>query len=67
MDDLKIDRKAEEKRLKAILKTDLAKVMPTLADHLAYDTDMTARQSLKVLRIAANELAAPRQGGSASE
>lgn len=46
-------RKAEADRLRKILKSSEAKQMPTLAEHLAFDTDETANSCLKILKAAA--------------
>lgn len=58
MTELKIDRKAEMRRLTAIFKTPEAKQLPKLADFLSYDTDMTPFQVKRILKAAVKDLAA---------
>lgn len=49
---LKIDRKAEAQRLRAILRSPEAKALPKLAEHLAYDQDLSAARSIKLMKAA---------------
>ncbi len=58
MTELKIDRKAEMRRLTAILKTPEAKQLPKLADHLAFDTDSSVFQAKRILKAAVKDLTA---------
>lgn len=58
MGELVINRKAEMRRLKAILNAPVAKMLPTLTDHIAYDTDLTPLQAKRILKAAAKEIAA---------
>ncbi|MGO7975798.1 hypothetical protein ACC705_32965 [Rhizobium ruizarguesonis] len=45
-------RKAEAERLRQVLKCSEAKHLPHLAEHLAFETDETAKSCLKILKIA---------------
>ncbi|MBY3344798.1 MULTISPECIES: hypothetical protein [Rhizobium] len=45
-------RKEEAERLRKVLKCSEAKQMPALAEHLAFETDETAKSCLKILKIA---------------
>lgn len=45
----------EKARIKAIMKDDAAKGHEALAEHLAYDTDMTADEAIKVLQAASGD------------
>lgn len=58
MAELKINRKAEMRRLTAIFKTPEAKLLPKLADYLAYDADNTPFQAKRILKAAVKDLAA---------
>ncbi|GLR60287.1 hypothetical protein [Rhizobium indigoferae] len=46
-------RKAEAERLRKVLKCSEAKQLPLLAEHLAFETDESAKSCLKILKIAA--------------
>ncbi|MEY9377556.1 hypothetical protein [Rhizobium leguminosarum] len=45
-------RKAEAERLRMVLKCSEAKQMPLLAEHLAFETDESAKSCLKILKLA---------------
>lgn len=51
-------RKAEAERLRTILKAPEAKQLPKLAEFLAFDTDETAKASIKVLKAAISDFEA---------
>lgn len=45
-------------RIRAIVSSDLARRMPNLANHLAFDTDQTAEECLAAMRACAIEISA---------
>lgn len=49
---LKFNRKAEAKRLDKILRSPEGKALPRLAEHLAFDLDLTASRSIRVMKAA---------------
>lgn len=63
MTELKIDRKAEMRRLTAIFKNPEAKLFPKLADHLAYDLDVSPFQAKRILKAAAKDRMASGEEG----
>ena len=53
---LKFNRKAEAERLYKILRSPEARAMPKLAEHLAYDQDLSAARSIRLMKAALADL-----------